>query len=493
MARFLTLILAVLFMVFGAGGSFAAETLEPSDLEREISVRLSRVPEFRYIQEQARALGLRIFLFGGTAAGFAHYVKQDVLRERGDLRFQANRFDYDFTNIYQANQDLDIVVDGSVEQVRGLQSLLQSKFPHLQGEKEAWEVRPLRSSLGEKIALLESPDFLKQNTDSNSVGMIEITDSQEPRVRDLRAWGEPRPPFLVDVAEGKLHFYHSPNHRETSAYKLGRNPEIFSAIRYLIKAVQFELETRPEDLEVVKRIVDEFDPRKLGKDPEYVTRWFEKNGLKLVQNAANLEYAWMLTDSVGLRKKLIDLKGDVSASGSLAWWLSRKPLESFEIGKGRGKTAAELGIKIVAHETSDFHAYESITRSHTGAPNVFSSRERAVGEGAVYGEGFYTKVGREGERGTGITIRFDVDPTARLGTDFDYEKSNQYVVFKNKKAIRVIAETLRLTLPDYLGVLLNSKISVGDRGPIERLERRLTNGMSLIERSEIAEALRIVR
>ena len=54
------------------------------------------------------------------------------------------------------------------------------------------------------------------------------------------------------------------------------------------------------------------------------------------------------------------------------------------MGLGNGKTAAELGIEVVAHETNHFLAYESITRAHSGEPNVLTSREGAPGELAAF-------------------------------------------------------------------------------------------------------------
>ena len=79
----------------------------------DIADRRSRVPEFEFLREEAQRRGLRVWLFGGTAAGYGYYVKWDSLRELGDTSFQPDRFDYDYTNIYRATQDLDIVVDGS--------------------------------------------------------------------------------------------------------------------------------------------------------------------------------------------------------------------------------------------------------------------------------------------------------------------------------------------------------------------------------------------
>jgi len=77
-----------------------------------------------------------------------------------------------------------------------------------------------------------------------------------------------------------------------------------------------------------------------------------------------------------------------------------------------------------------FSRTNRITRAHTGDPNVFVSRENAVGEAADTGKAS-TPPSEKGARGTGLTIRFTLDPDAREGRDFIYKKSEGYVVVLN--------------------------------------------------------------
>ncbi len=479
--------------------SFASESIAsvptPSigELEHSIADRLKRVEEFRFIDQEAKRLGVRAWLFGGTAAGYAHYVKWDLLREGGDPRYQPDRFDYDYTNIYRSTQDLDIVIDGPPEKAQALQQRLANSYPHLQGSKSAWEVRLLRQDMGEKQALLNNPDFLNQHTDSNSTGMIEITQpaNGEPVVRDLRDWSSRDPFFLKDVREGKLHYYFSGKHGSTSFAKQGRNPPILSVIRYLTKAFQYELEIRPEDLAQIKKIIREFDPKK-GTQNSYVESWIEKNGKKLIQNAVNIEYAWDTLEKLGLRKKLAAVKDNASQVDSLAWWMNKEPLRSQTLSQGSGNTAKDLGLDIVAHETNNFLAYESITRAHTGDPNVLISRKDAAGETASFGDGFYTKVGRQGARGTGLTIRFHLDPNAREHADFS--RAGEYVVIvKNKAALKVIPESLNISPIEFFRMMTSEdQIDASDRAIREKLHRRIGNKSNLLSSSEITEMSRLV-
>jgi len=486
-----------------AASSFAGPPA-PEALEKEIAEARSRVAEFAFVRKEAQKLGLRAWLFGGTAAGFAHYVNWDLKRKSGDPRYQADRFDYDFTNIYRSTQDLDIVVDGPPEKARQLKAIISSRFPHFLGSKEdKWEIRLLRQAsgegFGEKDALLDNPDYLNQHTDSNSTGMVELTDppAGEPVTRDLRDWKSKRPIFFEDVRLGKLHYYFSDKHHQTKRFKGGFNPPIFSAIRYLTKAFQYDLEITPEDMKKIREIAEDFHPIKNGLSPE-VQRWIEKNAKKLIQNAVNIEYAVKTLDQLGLRRKLAKVNNDPDTYDSLAWWMDKQPLETFPLGQGPGKgavgrTARELGIKIVAHETRTFLSYESITRAHTGDPNVLISRENhGRGEAAVYGDGFYTRIGKIGAAGTGLTIRFQLHPDAREGRDFTLH--GDFVLVKNKAALKVIQESLNLTPLQYFQFIdSGNSFDHSDRGIFEKLKRSYALKSSNLTPQEETEIAALVR
>ena len=240
----------ILLSLYGGQVSASDRESAQNELRKSIVANLEKVPEFKFIREEATHLGIKgAWLFGGTAAGFAHYVRWDSVRIKGATQYQKERFDYDYTNIYRANQDLDIVIDGTPDQAAALQAALVAKFPHMQGSKTAWEVRLLNAQTGDKLALLNNPDFLNQHTDSNSTGMIELTDTSGDlhRIRDLRDWESVKPHFLEDITEGKIHFYFSDLHPSTSRFKSGMNPPILSVIRALTKAFQYDLAISPEN------------------------------------------------------------------------------------------------------------------------------------------------------------------------------------------------------------------------------------------------------
>jgi hypothetical protein len=222
--------------------------------------------------------------------------------------------------------------------------------------------------------------------------MVELTrqsnNSQNSIISDLKNWNQPKSIFLEDTLNNRISFFRSSNHYTTSRAKAGENPELLSVIRLLVKAFQYELTFSNHDLEQMKIIINDFDASKITN--ENALRRIHDTAKKLIMHAVNIEYAMNKLDELGLRQKLIAM-GDVDIENSDAWWLNREPLRSSPIGIGSGATAGQLGISIVAHETNNFLAYESITRSHTGEPNVLISRETAIGESAAYGKGFYTK------------------------------------------------------------------------------------------------------
>lgn len=454
-------------------------SVSPEKLAFEIATRRQRVHEFQFIRKEAQKRGIRVWLFGGTAASYSHYVKWDILRELGDHRLQPDRFDYDYTNIYRSTQDLDIVINGTTKEAEDFEQWIQSQFPYFLGSKSAaWEVRSLIEAREDKGGLLGDFGFMNQHTDSNSTGMVEITDPPpgESLIRDLRDWhSKGTSKFLKDVSEGRITYFFSNKHSITPRARTGKNPPIFSIIRFLTKAFQYNLKIDNNDLEIIRKVIDQFNPAQDLAHPE-AARWIQKNGKKLFLHAVDLEYAWNTLEILGLRKKLIQLENNPKTMESLAWWMSKEPLRRKPVGEGTGKTAESLGIFLVSHETSDFYAYENITRSHTGEPNVFISRANTPGEAATYGEGFYTATGKTGARGTGITIRFQVDPRAKEGTDFivGLLENRNIIILKNKSALKIIPENINLSPVEYFKFLQHGyQFSSDDQAILWKLKRKL--------------------
>ena len=56
----------------------SSKSFTSEDLKKEVIARASKVEEFEFIAEQAKRLGVKAYLFGGTASAYAHYVNWDL-------------------------------------------------------------------------------------------------------------------------------------------------------------------------------------------------------------------------------------------------------------------------------------------------------------------------------------------------------------------------------------------------------------------------------
>ena len=282
---------AALCLVVALGWSLAREW---APVSQEVSYPEITAPKRRggvSLFGKSKTLGCSRLAFRRHCHGLWSLREIGLQRKLGDPRYQPDRFDYDYTNIFRSTQDADIMLDGTPEQAEELEAVLREKFGHLQGSKEIWEVRLLRDKRGDKDALLNNPDFLNQHTDSNSIGMIELTPPPkgEPIVRDLRDWKTKYPAFFEDLRLGKLHYYFSPKHIATPRFQEGKNDPILSVIRYL-RRPSIRVEIMPADW---KNSVDyqSLQPQSvlghaLGRWGLYVP--LDQNGKKLIQHAVNV-------------------------------------------------------------------------------------------------------------------------------------------------------------------------------------------------------------
>ena len=458
----------------------SATHYDTNDLESQVIRRRNWVHEWEYLARKAKERGLRVWLFGGAAYTFGHYVKNNMDAEQGKRPLVKEKFDYELNGIFIKSQDVDLVVtraDGGLEtpeDIAWLQFHLDKKYPYKmqnwRGEQiSKWEVRGLRASHGTKDSILGNWEFMNQHSDSGSNGVIELTEPPkgEPHIRDLRHWDESTAPFLTDIRNGEISLYHSKRHFETTRGANGNNPEIFAVIRYLAKVFQVGASIPDKSRRHIERIIGEFNPHASLTD--YAKGWIEKNAKKLFLTAQDVEEAWNTLEELGLREKLIKIRGNTSSPGSLAFLLNKEPLRTKDHRKGyrfsglkQGKTAGELGITEVAHATPDYEAWESITRSHSGHPNVFISRTDQTGEVAYHGSGFYTAKGSIGwttDRPYNVT--FKVDPSAVQGVDFNYvinANGNPILIWRTADKLTVVPQSASVS-PE-----LSVKIALGQIG-----------------------------
>ena len=296
--------------------------ISAGELTRHVREKIIQVPEFHYMRERAERMGLRVWLFGGTASSFLHYVKWDLARAKGLMDLQRDRFDFDFTNIFRSTQDLDIVVDAPPDIAIQFQNAMAQRFPHFLGSKaNGWEVRSLEHRVGTpgqpgfKEALLDDVDFNSQNTDSNSVGMVEVTVSEGPIIQDLRHWDQEEGVFLEDTLNNEISYFRSDRHLTTSRAKAGENPEILSVLRLLVKSFQYELTFSDPAFREMKEIAQQFKPGQVTNP--VAQRRIQDTAKKLVIHAVNIEYAMKYIRRTGASSK-IDQNGKPKYTGKLS-------------------------------------------------------------------------------------------------------------------------------------------------------------------------------
>ena len=486
---------AVLLLSLSPGAAGAAPPgVSLDQLKREILLRTGRVREFREMAQTARELGIpRIWLFGGTASTFAHHVYDDLEREALGLPDTAGRLGYGHDSIFRVGQDVDVVLDTEDEALLSEFERRMARFKHFQGERPVWEARALRIPRGDKEALLGNPDFVNQNSDSHSTGLVDLGGGDPLGIRDLRDWDNPEGAFLRDVHRRTITFHRDKKaHESTRRFKEGLNPEILGAVRFMTKMFQFRLEPAPGSEREVREVLEGFDPERDLSNPR-ASSWMEKNGRKLYMHAVDVEFARLGMEELGALESLGRIGGDPDEVRSLAWWLDKAPLPSWELeGRSKGPTAGDLGIEVVAHETDSYESWESILKSPDGHPNVFGSRQGKAGESAALGDGFYTAIGREGARGTGLTVRFEVDPGAVMGEDFQLpgievgegsrssrELEGETVLVLNKRALTVIPEDLRLDAVEYFSKLASGGLVFEDSDLGIRMRIRNRVGVEL--------------
>ena len=189
------------FTLLTLSSSFCAE-INPLEFQNQVQKMIGKFPELNHIRETAARHGLKVYLFGGSASSFAHYVKENMLFEQGSddyytFHFQENNGERDITAVFRPTQDVDLVVDGNLEKIKAFEQEILNHLPNIRGDRKSWEVRALREDHGDKIALLQSFDFLNQHTDSHSVGLVALSDAEPGKViRDLREWDAPSPSFF---------------------------------------------------------------------------------------------------------------------------------------------------------------------------------------------------------------------------------------------------------------------------------------------------------
>ncbi len=432
-----------------------------SEIEERLATRLLEVPEFRALRGKLDRMGIRGWLFGGTAFTLANAAQElDSETPSPRKRHVQNQGGVKSVwDLYSPTQDLDIVIDGSEEDAHELELWLERHYPYqlpdFLGAKPTWEIRLLRSSRLKKIALFANPQFLNIHNDTGSTGLIEITDPplSESRIRDLKDWENPDSTFARDLRTHVLHYLFHEKHRLSSRAQKGKNPEIYSVIRYLTKFFQEEWGLDAQAVtEHFVPIVQSFEGRS-ELHPVYGEDRLNRLIAKMFLQARNMERVYPFIDRIGLRQRLRHFD-DPKKVGSISWWMDQIPLTSKPEGV-TGVTAAELGISLVFVATRDPWYARYLCSPIYPHPNLFAAVHETAESKRI---GTLVKIRKSGDPFTQAGATLWISPTAREGFDFVRVSENSLILLNRAVVVSAPPEE-QLSPNEILGLELKHRVS----------------------------------
>lgn len=409
--------------------SLEVSKVTEKQLTQQVYFTLKEVLEFSEIESIANALGVRVWIYGDAASNLLHYVKSQ-LQNRSPQKAD------EFIHIFNTTEEILLSVDGSNEQINQMEAFIHERLTYASEQYSySWKIKRLQDQ-----SFIER-DSLIQDTDSQSIGMIEISHSpKEPIIRDINRSSQGQSLFLRDAVQDRITYL-----EPIVAYP--DSSLILPVLKFLTNAFRYHLRISAPDWLRLKETAQKFDPNQnISTDLRNKIGTAAK---KLILQANDLEATINGLDQLGLREKLIAF-GNPREKESFAWWLNREPLRSLTLNKDRkGRTARHLRILKVAHKTTHFSSSQSITKNLNGLANVFISRKNSIGETASYGDGFYTYLEDSSFRVTGFITRFEVHPEAEEGRDFISQGRN-ILIFRNKNALTVIPNHPFLDINDLI-------------------------------------------
>ncbi|OGQ79913.1 MAG: hypothetical protein A2289_12805 [Deltaproteobacteria bacterium RIFOXYA12_FULL_58_15] len=460
-----------------------------------VGERLGRVHEFSRMQNIAKDLGIaNVWLVGPSALSWTQYVHWDLQRQSGNTDVAAERFNYNWINIFRRHEPLQIVINGTSEQAQHYEERLKAEMPQVTGGNNDWQIQLLDSEHKGLPGLLESSEFLTTHRSSVARGAIELTATESQIVSDIGGANSTQV-FLED------NYYRRPrfddHDLEADRYY---HPPILAALRYLVVVSRHRFEVPKESCRLIRKIFAEFNEKR------------DLHNLRLKEEfLSNVEA--LGSDSMDVAHLFKVLK-HVGATGVVQKLREKEiePIKFGPLGLGIGIPAWLLGFRKAGHGIlfGGLEQYDSMTSAPDGKPNVHKSVKRAA-----FGEGHYVSPGNKGwttfpnetvrkdrpdiQRDRSVpTVRYEVHPWAqtsgrRLGGDFNINTSDDYK-FKNGRALRVICEKPDLEVAEYFEWLQNNPpFTAADVGIQDYVERLLQNRTQIMGDADVQRAYATVQ
>ncbi len=457
-------------------GLWVVAAFAGQDLNQELAVRQSRVAEFDFIAKEARRLSVRAWITGDTAMTYARHIHRMMQAEQGALPQHHRRLTYDFTDIFESTQPIEVAVEGRPDQVEEIRRRLNDVFGHAVQQNSLWRVSAMTE------------------TSPQHANAVDVT--VQARIEIGAPPHGPPAPFVRELAQGKLRFHSS-----------GASPEarLLDVVKYLVHVFQYDLQMDDGSHAAVLKIVREFDPKK-GIDSA-IGEQIEEEGRLLLKKAVHLRAAIQTLDEMGLRQKLLDIRANPFSTETrertLSWWMYKETVKFSEVSTlttprarpGSAQAIAEergMAKLHITHGTDSFASYEAITRAPDGEANFFTSRD-FPGEKAVFGHGIYFYIGDYGGGKTGHDITLEVLPAAQMGIDFIIpEEQPDMLILRNAGAARIVYDDTRMSPLEYFEKHAKSGFRYNDEAKLRRLQRRLISQINLLNPIEQKRLIELV-
>ncbi|HVJ64257.1 MAG TPA: hypothetical protein VM901_03280 [Bdellovibrionota bacterium] len=242
------------------------------ELVAAIATAVRNQPQLAMVLREAWQRGLHPWFMGGTASAIAFYAKEKLQRGE-EIPREVHFFD-----IFSPGQDVDIAIDAPYQQVQTFLGWVQTQEllkMNIEG-KIVWDFLTLR--LENNRGYVGSPRLFLQNTDSLSLGTLQVPSFDEGAEADLRytpSFDEnPQTnPFVESVLKGEIAFLEKDTHKESVMYRKGMNPEVVSVLRIINKASRHHLnldnEADAKLLRIVKDYLENNEPKN-GSNHDYI-------------------------------------------------------------------------------------------------------------------------------------------------------------------------------------------------------------------------------
>lgn len=322
---------------------------------------------------------VRITFVGNTATDLLQYAYLLARSEKGDNRPIKNRLDFHFSNIFPfsftEHSPLEILLEGKKENVSALEDQIKTRFSFA-------KIRFVNKN---------NPGYAYDSYNRAFLELESLSFSKK---------------LLADVLKQEISF---------DLNSIPESHRIIAIHNYIFKAALYALQVPAEVQQEIRLFLSSANTKDI-KLTEFQKSLLARNEFLFNRRGYDQEYGYNLLAQID-PNGVLNIPGSKLIESDLYLPFKNKNF-------GLGKTAAELGITHVNHQTKMREVVAAIASSPYGKPNVRMSFAPGLFEESAYnarrGTGFYTMKGFSPWHPDwgNYRVKFRVNPSARLGKDF---------------------------------------------------------------------------